>query len=268
MWRAHTSDSGAAFTWVRNGCIPRVRNTYWSGSISEPHRGAKRGRRCGWGCIGHAPGWSVRTTRILVWQWGRRAPGHDLRRVSLPHCVGDPAVAVRLSLSCDAEIMAGPDPPRCEMPVRTLSGYCLVSGRLVTMPLAVPSLMLRLCRDRPDIAICAMPGPLDLVMAAALRLLGVRLLVVVHEAEVHPGDGYPMQMTLQRLLCRCASGLVSLSSHVGTQLKRQNIISSKRKLIALAHPPFALDLRPVRAFLDRPVCCFLAGFCHTRGLIC
>ncbi len=85
-----------------------------------------------------------------------------------------------------------------------------------------------------------MPGPLDLVMAAALRLLGCRLLVVVHEADVHPGDGYPMQMAFQRALCRFAGGLVSLSSHVGAQLKQQGIISTKRPLIFMAHPPFAL----------------------------
>jgi glycosyltransferase involved in cell wall biosynthesis len=181
-------------------------------------------------------------TKILVWQWGRRGAGPRFAVCLADSLRGDPAVTVRLSLCRDAEIMAGPNPPRCEMPVRTYRGIVSFLARLVAVPLAVPLLMLRLSRDRPDIAICAMPGPLDLVMAAALRVLGTRLLVVVHEAEVHPGDGYLMQMTLQRLLCRCDGGLVSLSSHVGAQLKRQNIISSNRPLIALAHPPFAFNL--------------------------
>ena len=34
---------------------------------------------------------------------------------------------------------------------------------------------------RPDLAICAQPGPLDLLMAAALRRLHVPFVVVVHD---------------------------------------------------------------------------------------
>jgi glycosyltransferase involved in cell wall biosynthesis len=183
-------------------------------------------------------------TRILVWQWGRRGAGPRFAACLADSLRADADVAVSLSLCRDAEIMAGPNPPRCEMPVRTYCGLVSFLVRLVIAPLAVPLLAARLLRNRPDIAICAMPGPLDLVMAAALHLLGAQLLVVVHEAEVHPGDGYPVQMSLQRLLCRCADGLVALSSHVGAQLQRQNFIHAKRPLIALTHPPFAFDLPP------------------------
>jgi glycosyltransferase involved in cell wall biosynthesis len=205
-------------------------------------------------------------TKILVWQWGRRGAGPRFAVCLAASLRGDPGVAVRLSLNRDAEIMADPNPPNCEMPVRTYRGILSFLARLATVPLAVPLLMLRLCRDRPDIAICAMPGPLDLVMAAALRLLGSRLLVVVHEAEAHPGDGYPMQMTLQRLLCRCAIGLVSLSSHVGTQLNQQDIISSKRPLIVLAHPPFAFDLPPCPRFPGPPRLLFFGRLLPYKGL--
>lgn len=68
-------------------------------------------------------------TRILIWQWGRRGAGPRFAvclAASLRH---DPGVAVRLSLNRNAEIMAGPNPPHCEMPVRTLSGDSLVSGK-------------------------------------------------------------------------------------------------------------------------------------------
>ena len=39
-------------------------------------------------------------------------------------------------------------------------------------------------------------------MQWALRLCGVANVVVVHDAQAHPGDGFPLQMTLQRLLVR------------------------------------------------------------------
>ena len=75
-----------------------------------------------------------------------------------------------------------------------------------------------------------------------------------------------MQMTLQRLLCRCASGLVSLSSHVGTQLKQQELISSKRPLIVLAHPPFALDLPRCPRFPGPPRLLFFGRLLPYKGL--
>jgi glycosyltransferase involved in cell wall biosynthesis len=88
-----------------------------------------------------------------------------------------------------------------------------------------------------------MPGPLDVLMAIALRLLGTRLVVVVHDADTHPGDGFPLQMALQRLLCRCAGGLAVLSQHVGTQLRQQGLAGTgRRALIPFEHPPFTFDM--------------------------
>src|ERR1700720_1282240 len=59
------------------------------------------------------------STRILVWQWGRRGAGPRFAVCLAASLRDDPGVAVRLSLNRDAEIMAGPHPPGCEMPVRT-----------------------------------------------------------------------------------------------------------------------------------------------------
>ncbi|WP_428488511.1 glycosyltransferase [Rhodopila sp.] len=179
---------------------------------------------------------------MLVWQWGRRGAGPRFAACLAEALRDRPGLAVTLSLCRDAEIMTGADPPRCEMPVSTYRDMGSLLLRLATAPFALPFLLARLWPIRPDLAICAMPGPLDLLMAAALRLLGARLVVVVHEAEAHPGDGFPMQMALQRALCRRVDGLAALSSHVAAQLRRQRLVSRRRRLIRLAHPPFAFTL--------------------------
>jgi glycosyltransferase involved in cell wall biosynthesis len=181
--------------------------------------------------------------RILIWQWGRRGAGPRFATCLADSLRDRPGIAVSLSLCRAAEIMAS-DAPRCEMPVRTYRGPLSFLFRLITAPIAVPFLLLKLRRIRPDLAICAMPGPLDLVMAVALRLLRVPLLVMVHEAEPHPGDGFSMQMTLQRLLCRCADALAALSRHVASQLPNQRLVSATRPLIPFLHPPFVFDLPP------------------------
>ncbi len=181
--------------------------------------------------------------KILVWQWGRRGAGPRFGACLAAALRGRPGIEVVLSLCRDAEIMAGTDAPVCEMPVRTYRGMATFLLRVATAPVALLLLMARLRRVRPDLAICAMPGPLDLLMALALRPFGTRLVVVVHEAEAHPGDGFPFQMLLQRLLCRCAGGLAVLCTHVGTQLANQGLAGRPpTRLIRFEHPPFGFDM--------------------------
>ncbi len=181
---------------------------------------------------------------VLVWQWGRLGAGPRFAACLADALRGRPGIDVSLSLCRDAEIMGGPKPPRCEMPVGTYRGMASFLLRLATAPLALPFLLVRLRRIRPDLAICAMAGPLDLLMAAALRLLRARVVVVVHEADNHPGDGFPLQMVLQRALCRAANGLAMLCAHVADQLRRQDLATARRPLIPFEHPPFPFDLPP------------------------
>jgi glycosyltransferase involved in cell wall biosynthesis len=184
--------------------------------------------------------------KILVWQWGRRGAGPRFGACLAAALRERPGIEVTLSLCRDAEIMAGPNAPACEMPVRTYRGLASFLLRVATAPLALVLLMAKLRRYRPDLAICAMPGPLDLLMAIALWPFGTRLVVVVHEADAHPGDGLPLQMVLQRLLCRCAGGLAVLCGHVGTQLRQQGLAGrTYKKLIPFEHPPFAFDMPAV-----------------------
>ena len=97
---------------------------------------------------------------------------------------------------------------------------------------------------RPDVAICAMPGPLDLEMAAALRRLGVPFLVVVHDADRHPGDGSPAQTLLQRRLIARSDGLVALTRHVADRLGQQGLAAGRTLLMA-SLPPFVFGPPPL-----------------------
>jgi glycosyltransferase involved in cell wall biosynthesis len=177
--------------------------------------------------------------KILVWQWGRRGAGPRFAACLADALRGRPGIEVTLSLCQNAEILAAPEPPRCEMPVHTYAGLASFLLRLVTSPFALPFLLVRLSRIMPDLAICAMPGPLDPLMGLALRLLGARLVVVVHDADSHPGDGLPGQMLLQRLLCAMAHGLAVLCDHVGMRLHQQ---TPTRTLVPFEHPPFGFDM--------------------------
>jgi glycosyltransferase involved in cell wall biosynthesis len=156
-----------------------------------------------------------------------------------------PGVEVLLSLSRGAEILRECSPPRCDLPVDTYSSLTGFMARWLTAPFTLAGLVRRIKKLRPNLAVCAQPGPLDLLMAAALRWLNIPFIVLVHDADAHPGDGFPMQMWLQRTLCRRANAVGALSGHVGDRLLDQKLAGTPgRPLIRLRHPPMQYAFAP------------------------
>ncbi len=190
--------------------------------------------------------------RIRVWQWGRRGAGPRYAGVLAAGRRGVPGVVPLLSLSRQAEILAGPDAPACDLPVETYRGAADLLLRLPRLPFEVGGLARRIASLRPDMAICAMPAPLDALMAAALRRARVPHAVVVHDADLHPGDIHSWQMVLQRRLARRADAVVALSRHVGERLLEQGVARPGRRAPMVA--PCA--------------CSASAGCCPTRVWTC
>jgi glycosyltransferase involved in cell wall biosynthesis len=186
--------------------------------------------------------------RVLVWQWGRFG-GAPRFAAALGRALAElPHTEVVLSMARDAELLQGVAPPRCDLPVRTYSGAPSFLLRAVTAPFCVRGLCRRIAATRPDAAVCAQPGPLDLLMAAALRRLRIPFVVLVHDADLHPGDRWPLQMPLQRALCRRAAAVGALTQHVAGRLRAQGVAGGpERPLLLLSHPPMAFDIPPRNA---------------------
>jgi glycosyltransferase involved in cell wall biosynthesis len=182
---------------------------------------------------------SFAPSRVLVWQWGRYGAGPRIAALLARGFDALEGVATTLSLSSAAEILHQPDAPRCELPVATYTGLPGLAWRLAQAPFIVPRLARRLRRPRPSMAVCAMPGPLDLLMMMALRRVGVPVAVIVHDAEVHPGDRFPLLLALQRVLLRRADLVIALSSHVASTLRASGALPSQVPLLVAALPPLA-----------------------------
>jgi len=180
---------------------------------------------------------------VLVWQWGRRGAGPRFAADLAGGLRGQPGVHAMLSLSQQAELLQSATSPDCLLPFSTYSSFATASYRLLTAPLTIRPLVAALRPLRLDLAICAMPGPLDLVMSAALARLAIPFVVIVHDADKHPGDGFPLQMFLQRRLARRAAALVVLSRHVGARLTVQGLAGA-HNLVTTTHPPFAFGPMP------------------------
>lgn len=180
--------------------------------------------------------------RLLIWQWGRRGAGPRYAAEFAQALRDVPGVAPILSLSRQAELvqagLAAPD-----LPVGTYDGLTGWGARMMAIPVLARPLARQLRALRVDAAFCAMPGPLDLLMAHALRLARVPFAVAVHDAELHPGDILPLQMRLQRILLRRADALVTFSPHVEATLQRQGRVRG-RPVLATTLSPFAFGPPP------------------------
>lgn len=129
--------------------------------------------------------------KVLIWQWGRRGAGPrvaaELAR-AFNLVAGTDAL---LSLSNTAELLALPDRPACALPVRTYASVPGFVGRLLSGPMLVPRLASWLRAERVDVALCAMPAPMDVVLALALRWTRIPYAVVVHDAIRIPATAFP-----------------------------------------------------------------------------
>lgn len=186
-------------------------------------------------------GWGEPVTkqaeRVLVWQWGRRGAGP---RIAVDLADGLKRLTgtnVLLCLSDRAEILRSRNAPEAVVKVRTYSSILGLAGRLLTAPWLSKQLG-RIVRDfRPDMAICAMPGPLDLLMVHVLRRTGVPVVIIIHDAQPHPGDGHPFQAALQRALIRKSDQIVTFSRHVAEGLT-SGTAAVHCSVLSLTHPPF------------------------------
>lgn len=180
--------------------------------------------------------------KVLVWQWSRLGGPPRFGVLLARALAAQPNVSAALSLSRRAQL---PPEMMAESKLQvdtytTLPGFV---GRVLRAPLDLPRLLPRVRAIGPDVAVCAQPGPLDLLMATALRRLGIPFVVLVHDAELHPGDGMPLQMPLQRALCRSADAVGALTGHVAAALQAQGLAgTARRPLIRVSHPPLAFDM--------------------------
>lgn len=174
---------------------------------------------------------------ILVWQWGKKGAGPKIA-VELAKALKQyKEYNVLLSLSENAEILSGTSKIICDFPVKTyqsISGFLL---RWIQSPWIILSLICFFKPRKIDLAICAMSAPLDLLMVLVLRWLKIPFVLIVHDAQSHPGDRFPMQYLLQRRVIRHAKAVITFSNHVCKQLIDQKQIASNR-IICLWHPPF------------------------------
>lgn len=203
--------------------------------------------------------------RVFVWQWGRFGAGAryalELSQALSEHCGHE----TLLSLAEDAELLqdtavhSGVD-----LPLYTYANTPEFIWRSLGIRRVLKPIVERLCASPPDAAIVTMMGYWDIFLVRHLRRLGIPVVVLLHDAEVHPGDRFHLMVRLQRHLIQASNGVITHTRFVAEQLKRRLSLDGKvHATIPLVSFAFVdLDLpppEPPKPAPDRRLRLLLAG---------
>jgi len=203
--------------------------------------------------------------RVLVWQWGRFGAGPRFAfelAGALSRICGQETL---LSLAEGAELLQDKTlSGAVDLPLYTYANAREFVARTLEIRRILRPIVQRLEAERPDAAIVTMMGYWDIFLVRRLHRMGVPVVVISHDAEVHPGDPFHLALYLQRHLLRQADGVVTLTDFVARQIEgRINLAGKVRATIPLAAFNYA-DLHlpePVlpEAERHRPLHLLLAG---------
>lgn len=175
---------------------------------------------------------------MLIWQWGRRGAGPKTAVEFSKAVMSIPNIKTFLSLSSQAEIVVKDQNLVVDLSVKTYSSILGYIYRVIQAPFIIASLYKYIKKNKIDVAICTMPGPMDLIMAITLKLLDIPYVVVVHDVHPHPGDGYVFQHFLQKILIKKSRLTVTFSKYIYKQLLAVDFVPTSQ-IIEGWHPPFS-----------------------------
>jgi glycosyltransferase involved in cell wall biosynthesis len=116
--------------------------------------------------------------------------------------------------------------------------------------------------SKGDICFVPMISPLGLCIERILERKGIRVLRVIHDASPHPGEVWPRNRTIRKVV-RSSKVLIALSNHVATQLFEMN---PNIKVVEYCHPVFQFPEVKDQLQLPTPYILFLGRIREYKGV--
>jgi glycosyltransferase involved in cell wall biosynthesis len=183
-----------------------------------------------------APSIPPRKTVIAIVYWGRQGAGAALMNQLYAAMARDERFDVYASPSLQSEL-APPAPPDRLIAVSTFSG----AASLVMGTLALPFTAARIVRAMvaADVRamVTVMPHLWGNALSRAAKRAGIRTILIVHDADPHPGEARPIFDWLVQREIRLSDRVVTLSNHVADRLIARGDATVGR-VIRLFHPVF------------------------------
>jgi len=167
--------------------------------------------------------------RVLVWHWGKEGAGAKFTAALARglHTMPGTELAVSAATSSD---LARDINERTDLPLQSVktfignkaswSGKLAAGLGLLGLPRLGAEFSGALNEFRPDVALCAFQSIWDLAALPVLRRAASRFVLVLHDAEPHPGDRYPMRAAVLGWEVKSADALIALSDHVAKEAQR------------------------------------------------
>jgi glycosyltransferase involved in cell wall biosynthesis len=179
---------------------------------------------------------------IALVYWGRLGAGAALMSQIAEAMRRDARFDLFLSPSLHSEL-----PPQFPvdqlLPISTFSNPLSLLARTLALPLTVSRLVRDLKARNVRAIVTIMPHVWGLALQRAARRAGIRTLLIVHDAEPHPGERRPLFDWLVRREIRGSDRIVTFSGHVADQLVARGDVPESR-IARLFHPIFRFGARP------------------------
>lgn len=171
------------------------------------------------------PGADARRARVLLWHLGRAGAGAKFTAELAKEMRANPGLEIAVAASRRSELeersralgLPTYAAPTFEGDKSAWRGKASAALGLARLPALTRGFRRLLAEGRIDVAMCTMPAVWDVAVVAALSRVPTRLVLVLHDAFLHPGDEYPMRQAILHRNARSADALVVLSDHVREQ---------------------------------------------------
>lgn len=157
--------------------------------------------------------------RMLVWYWGRRGGGPRYTLELLRALAERPGLELAVSLSSGNEVLG--ELPVLRGPrqiVDTYSDLRSFAAASLRLPAIRRDFSQFIQSVRPDVVVSVMPHPWSWYLAQAVPASGSRLVSIIHDAYMHPGELNPLWSWRIGRELAAADRVVALSRHVRQQL--------------------------------------------------
>jgi hypothetical protein len=149
-----------------------------------------------------------RKTGVAIVYWGRLGAGAQLMQEIAGAMMADDRFDVFASPSRQSEL-PNPLPPGRLLPVDTFSGSASLLVRTGLLPWIARRLVDRLAERNVQAIVTIMPHIWGLALQLAARRAGIRTILMVHDADSHPGERRPVFDRLVRREIRRSDHLVA-----------------------------------------------------------
>lgn len=165
---------------------------------------------------------------VALVYWGRRGAGATLMEHIAEPFARDPRFALSLSSSRQSETPIDALAGARVFPVDTFSGPASMLIRTLGAPCAIRRLVRALSQAGIRAIVTIMPHFWGLALQRAARRAGIRTLLMIHDAEPHPGERRLIFDWLARQEISGSDRIVTLSDHVASRLVARGDVGPER----------------------------------------